>query len=273
VNCNSYQELITGAVDGELTQEEKRFLSLHLEGCAGCRSEYDSEISLKTFLRETMLGHDAPADLLKAVSDDLRGQMAASPGSWVDRWKEAFSAPFARPALALGLTVVLAIIFLTGQPSNDIIDQSLARYEMVTEETFTVQYASSEPAILKTFFEARTDFPVLIPEMKDCKLLGGVLDQNPNGAVAEVLYDHASEHIFLSQISWNSLGKEGSLSIEADVKEQLLKENLFIRTMPNGNSVVLWKKGATLCAAVSTMSSDDLIYCLTSGDPELLSQH
>jgi anti-sigma factor RsiW len=263
--------LITGAVDGELTQEEKRFLSLHLEGCAGCRSEYDSEVSLKTFLRETMVGHHAPADLLRAVSDDLRGQVVRSE-SWVDRWKAALSAPFARPALALGLTVVLAVIFLTGQPSNDIIDQSLARYELTAQETFAVQYAATEPAMLRAFFESKTDFPVLIPDMKDCKLLGGILEENPSGAVAEVLYDHGSQRIFLSQTAWSSIGKEGSVSMENDVRDQLMRENVFIQTMAEGNSVVLWKKGNTLCAAVSEMSSDDLIYCLTSGDPDLLSQ-
>lgn len=272
MNCNSYQELITGAVDGELSHEEKEHLSLHLETCVGCRSEYDSEVSLKKFIRETLVGHHAPAHLLRSVSDSIEDVEVSSDPTWIERLKVAFSPPFVRPALALGLTVVLALVFLTGQPSHDIIEESLAKYELASQGSFIVHYASSEPALLRTFFADKTDFPVLIPEMKDCTLLGGVLEENPTGAVAEVIYDHGSQKIFLSQTSWNNLGAGGGPSLDDDVRDELLRSNLFIETLANGNTVVLWKKGVTLCTAVSAMTSDDLIYCLTSGDPDLLSR-
>jgi hypothetical protein len=130
--------------------------------------------------------------------------------------------------------------------------------------------ASSEPAILREFFVGKTDFPVIIPEMKDCTLLGGILDEYPKGVFAHVLYDHQAEPIYLYQTSWNKVLSGEGVTVDDEIRNTLLESGWCSRISPEGHTVVLWNKGTTLCSAVSDLSIEDLITCLTSGDPDII---
>ncbi len=39
--CEQYQILISGSLDGELTGEQQDALEAHLDGCPGCRGDYE----------------------------------------------------------------------------------------------------------------------------------------------------------------------------------------------------------------------------------------
>jgi len=192
--------------------------------------------------------------------------------TWVDRLKEALAVPLVRPAIVLGLVVVLSLLFLRGDNRRDVVEQSLANYSKAVAGTFQLQLASGEPAILREFFGNRADFPVLIPHMVDCKILGAILEEHPDGAIVELLYEHDHTKIYLYQTAWADIESGNGPILAPEVSDALLATNIYSSTDPNGRTIVLWKKGLTLASAVSDMSESDLIMCLTSGDPGLLEQ-
>jgi hypothetical protein len=166
--------------------------------------------------------------------------------------------------------VVAGIIFLADSPPPDLLETSLSSFEAVAAESIPMQFASSGPAFLREFFDGRTDFPVVIPDMADCTLLGGILRENPAGAVAEVLYAHYSQKIYLFETGLEGVLTGTTYAITDEVRDKLMADNTYARVTPEGRSVLLWRRGATLCTAVSDLSIEDLKYCLTSGDPGLL---
>lgn len=270
MNCKDYQELITGGVDNELSPREQELLSDHIKTCVNCRTAYETELWFKGFVREKLGGQTAPPDLVRAVKAgvmETEGEV-----KWVDRLKEVLAVPLVRPAIALGIVVVLSLLFLRGGAQRDVIEQSLAHYEKAVAGTFQLQLASGEPAILREFFADKTDFPVLIPHMVDCRILGAILEEYPAGSIAELVYEHEYAKIYLYQTSWADIESGEGPKLAPEVKDELLSTNSYSRTDPNGRTIVLWKKGPTLASAVSDMSKADLVMCLTSGDPGLLSQ-
>jgi hypothetical protein len=265
--------LITGAVDNELSPEEKLLLSEHMKTCEQCRADYQTELWFKGFVREKLGGHTAPSDLVQAVQTGLDAGSGTGGGlAWVDRLKDVLAVPLVRPAIALGIVVALSLLFLRGGKQRDVIEQSLAHYEEAVAGTFQLQLASGEPALLREYFADKTDFPVMIPKMVDCRILGAILEEHPDGAVAELLYEHEYAKIYLYQTSWADVESGRGALLSPDVKEALVRTNIYSRTDPNGRTIVLWKKGPTLASAVSDMSKSDLIMCLTSGDPGLLAE-
>jgi hypothetical protein len=272
VNCKDFQEIITGAVDGELSSYERQLLTAHLEGCPECRTELRAETALKSFVRSRMRFQPAPSEVVRHVMEIPLQDSTSRLGDFADRVRGFAVRPFVRPAFALALTAIAVFILTSNSGPKDVMQQSVANYESVVNNTFPLQLASAEPAIVRSFFEGKAGFPVIVPDMEDCTLLGGVLDKHPDGAFAHVVYDHHKMKIYLYQVSWDDVVRGDDLTLSGDIRGELMKTNCSTRVTEAGQTIVLWKKGPTLCSAVSNMSAADLISCLTSGDPTIMNQ-
>lgn len=63
--CKKYQDMISCAIDGELSANERRALSHHLEQCPDCRSVYAQMQQLTTSLQQSAV--EPPTALLEGV--------------------------------------------------------------------------------------------------------------------------------------------------------------------------------------------------------------
>ena len=60
ITCQQADELITGFVDGELDNSERRTIQIHLPACPQCQEHYDRERQLKFLLLRSGLSFTAP---------------------------------------------------------------------------------------------------------------------------------------------------------------------------------------------------------------------
>ena len=104
--------------------------------------------------------------------------------------------------------------------------------------------------------------------MKDCRLIGGGQNELGGTKLAHIIYKHDSDIVYICQTCWATVQKGEQLSLPQEAKEELVQTGWYSRSQPDGRSVVLWVKGRTLCAAVSRMSREDLLACLSSDEPE-----
>ena len=270
MECKNYQELITATIDGEISTEDKLVLDAHLKTCANCRAEFAAESSLKNLVKARIRMVPTPSPLLARISAGLTESEQMGGGSLMGRLRSWLNRPLVRPALAILVTALLVYIFTNRSKQVDILQESNLIFEQVLNGSFPLQEASGEPAILKSFFAGKTGFPVFIPEMMDCKLLGGVLNDHPGGALAHVLYDHHAQKIYLYQTSWANVLKGDGATVTPDVREELLRASWCSRVSPQGHTIVLARKGETLVAAVSDLKRDDLLMCLNSVDQTMI---
>lgn len=68
--CQEYEALISAAVDGEATEEERRALMEHLSRCEGCREAYTQSLLLHEAFAQWE--EEAPQGLTEAVMEQVR---------------------------------------------------------------------------------------------------------------------------------------------------------------------------------------------------------
>jgi len=279
VNCKDFQEHITDAVDAYLTAAEmKQFLD-HANLCPPCRGEYEAEASTKRFVTMHARMVDAPASVKRAILDRLDEESVAPPAAALpSRLSRFLNSLRIRPSLvfALGLLVLLIIVAQILQPpariaiagSNNVLLQSMENYRAVLAGTITPQVASSDPASVKKLFEGATTFPVHVPRLRHCTLVGGTLNAYEGTPLAHVVYRRGETLIYVYQTCWNTVQQGKRLMLPGPVMNSLHKTGWYTETLEDGQPMALWVRGATLCAAVAMAKPEELIACVTAEESD-----
>ena len=276
MHCKDFQELITAAVDRYLKKHEMDSFADHASKCPGCRYEYDSELSTKSLVQTRVRMVKTPPAVAESIARQLSLAESSSPLVEKRSWGQFLNAPFVKPAIAFAIVCAAVLVIVTESPrnpaststasvaGNDVILQSLSNYRAVVSGEIKPQLVSNEPENLKSFFKGKTEFPVLVPSMKECTLVGGVLNEHAGVTLAHVVYRHDNQIIYIYQACWDKVRKGEKLSLSDEAKNELQRTGWFTDSRPDGETIVLWTKGETLCAAVARMNKDDLIACLSS---------
>src|SRR5512133_1743609 len=87
MNCDSVRLLLNGYVDGELDLVNSLEIENHLQGCAGCTSQYQLLTALHQKLSTQLPYHPAPAHLEKRVRSSLRKAYPSTPATSILSWR------------------------------------------------------------------------------------------------------------------------------------------------------------------------------------------
>lgn len=263
--CRKYQEQITSAVDNVLGQSEWEKLKAHLTECSDCTSELEVEKLARRIVKSQCRRVRAPSHMLNKITDQLTlNQASVSKKPW---WKEKSSSPYIRAAagLAVVASIVAAIFLNTSAAPNDVIKQSYANYKTVAHGDMKPQLVSDNTENVQNFFEGKTRFPVVVPTMKGCKLVGGAVDEVSGEYLAHVVYSHNSEVVYLYETCWETVQVGKDFHLPQDVQDELKRSGWYAASDPEGHSLVMWTKGNTLCSAVAKMNKETLLACLNTG--------
>lgn len=278
MDCKEFLENVSAAVDGCLRQEAKDAFAEHAGKCPSCRYEYAMEYVTKSIVRTRARVVSTPDTLLHRITVELEHVEEPSSSTAFTWWKDLLRKPALRPAIAFGVAFIAIILFVspplqedsritTGSlAANDVILQSFANYLAVKQGDMQPQLESNQPEHLQTFFTGKTTFPVLVPKIKDCRLVGGVLKDFAGMNFAHVLYKRNDSIVYVYETCWQTVQEGKKLNLPQAAKEELQRTGWFSESRPDGHTVVLWIKGRTLCAAVARMNKDDLMASLTAGE-------
>ncbi len=269
MNCREFQDLVSAAVDLQLTGPEQEAFTAHSLVCSSCRKEYEFEAATKRFIISRLRRVETPPGLALRISELVDGDRPEAGTSWVTT---QLRKPLVKPALGFAFAFALVLFLLRGTPGdrsgtqpalveNDVIVQSLRNHRAVLEGEIKPQVTSSEPE-LASLFSGITDYSVHLPKMKNCRLIGGVQNEFAGTKIAQVVYKRDTDIVYIYQTCWATVRKGEKLTLPEEVKAELSRTGHFVRSEPDGRSVVLWVKGRTLCAAVSQMPQQDLVSCL-----------
>jgi anti-sigma factor RsiW len=279
VDCKEFQEHVTEAVDRRLSGDRMKAFLHHAGACPACRDELEAETLTKNLVCSRLAMVRTPASVMAAITTRLREEQASPAGALRTWWQRITTSVYFRPAVAFAVAA-FAILFLvrtsadhsTGNVSlalvpGNVIDQSMTNYLGVVNRTILPQIANSERETVLDFFKGKTEFPVLLPRMKECELIGGVANEYAGVKLAHVVYRHQKEVVYIYQACWEEVQKGARLQLPADVRDELKATGWYSASQPNGYAIVLWTKGRTLCSAVAHMSREELLACLTDGEP------
>lgn len=281
MKCRKFQEHITAFLDNALDQQDAQELDSHLAQCPVCRDEYVMEKAARSLVRTRCKPVQTPVEVRQRLSEALERESASEQPPVRRGWvREFLSSIYFRPAVAFTVACLAVILIVNNNsttrsnlvqasvlPDNDVIRQSLINFRAVSSGEIQPQIKSSETEHLMSFFEGKTEFPVVIPPMLHCTLVGGVVNNYSGHNLAHVVYAHnGSDIIYIYETCWTKVQSGSPLQVSADVLTQLKETGWYVAEDSDGNSIALWTKGGTLCAAVSRLDTERLIACLTAGE-------
>jgi hypothetical protein len=279
VNCPEFQERITAAVDSRLDSGEMAAFLEHAGRCLACRQSFVDERSIVALVHQRVPRFCTPPDVVARITRRLREDARASPSLLARVWRARLVRPavgFALACAAIGLIVVrLSPVSPTlsasaagsgSGPENDIIGQSVRNYHAVLRGDIVPQLVSEIPESLRAFFGARRDFPVLIPVMKECTLVGGSMDEYKGTPLAHLVYKHGEQTIYLFQACRETVHRGEMLRLPDDAWTALDQCGWYCGSTAEGDGVVVWVKDATICTAVSRMPGEHLMAHLAAAD-------
>jgi anti-sigma factor (TIGR02949 family) len=267
VTCREFQELISSAVDRYLRREVQEEFDEHARACGHCRFEYEAERSTKQLLRNRAGMVAVPRELQSAILQQIRRETEAPAGGRAP-WRS-----FVRPGIAFVATAVVVLFIvrpprsqqslpraaLAGFGPNNVVVQSLENFHKALRGEITPQVVSAENARVREFFSGKTEFPVRVPVMQRCTLIGGVLNQHRGAPLAHLMYRAGGDLIYLYQACWATVQRGVELEVTPEARDALLKTGWYDRSVPDSDAVILWKSGPTLCVAVSHMDRRELL--------------
>jgi anti-sigma factor (TIGR02949 family) len=266
VDCKEFLENVTSAVDERLPADLKAAFANHMTACPGCGKEYRLEAAVKSLVRTRCRKTETPPGLKARLTATL--STSPAPARSDSPWLNFLRKPYVRPALGFAVAAA-AVLFYVLVPQNtpfspgNVIAQSLENYQAVMSGRIKPQVVSDKPETVLGFFVGKTEFPVLVPKLKSCSLVGGVLNDYSGVPLAHVVYAHDSDLIYMYQACWESVLSGEKLQLPDSVIAELKRTGWFVETEPDGNTIALWCKGNTLCSAVSHMDKSQLMACLT----------
>ena len=274
MDCKQFRELISAAVDLQLTGGEMAAFGEHKRVCSPCRYEFEAEAATKSIVGLRVRYVPTPEHVTRQIISSLQSDRSASTLQWL---LELLKKPLVKPAIVFCLAFASVLILLRDSTSdiplsqaslasNDIILQSLKNHGAILSGEIKPQVMSSEPAQMESLFAGITDYAVHMPRMKDCKLVGGVQNEYAGTKLAHLVYQRNGEIVYVYQTCLATVMKGEKLCLSDAAKDGLVQTGWFTESEPDGRAVVLWIRGRTLCAAVARMNKEDLVTCLTSDD-------
>ncbi len=277
VDCQQFQQLITSAVDQRLSRLEMEAFVDHAAKCSTCRYDYELESAAKTIVQTRMKMVKTPRALTESISRKIeqidnersKAEKRQARGGFLNF-------PLVKPMLVLALlcAAVFAVVLSpsgfgpapTPVEGSDLLDQSVSNFHAVLAGLMQPQVLSDRPEEVMSFLSERASFPVQVPALDNCTLVGGSANDYHGMTLAHVVYKHDGQVIYVFQAPYDRVKFGDGLTLSEEAKQQLASYGSFSKIVPGGDTVILWVLGNTLCAAVSRIDRKELSKCLSQAD-------
>jgi anti-sigma factor RsiW len=264
VNCNEFDEQITPAVDDRLRADEAAAFREHAALCPPCRRSYEAERFTRSFIRQRMRPVPTPELLTAAIIERL----AAEPGAGTPAITRMWSPRVYRPVFAIAAIFAALYLFsssrFTGDPAlpqmrEDIFAESIVTYAGLVGGQMKPDVESARPDVLQNFFNGKTSFPVHVHAVRDCTPIGAMLHESGGVPLAQVLYNSAGVTVYMYQTCWRTVQDGRKIHLPGHILATLLRGEAYAEENADGQTLIVWTEGRTLCGAVANMHKEDLL--------------
>ncbi|MBI3194366.1 MAG: zf-HC2 domain-containing protein [Ignavibacteriae bacterium] len=272
MNCKNVSELIPAVLDGELRAEERPSLEQHLKQCTQCRNEFELHSMAKRIVRQRLSHVAAPPHVRERIFAQLRQQF---PNPALTSWftLNPFRLKWKPVAVFSGaLAIILLMVFFPqskehhshAAPSDaDIIHQTYNNFDKMLAGSLLPQISSGDRFDVEQFFAQKANFKVSIPDMKRCRLVGGIFSNYNDAQVAHVLYEYGTEPIYFYQVKLQDVLEGKGLFLPEEIKEELLRTGMYVRHHSSDCTLIVRIVDSTVCCTMADIDKEDLLEYIT----------
>jgi hypothetical protein len=139
-----------------------------------------------------------------------------------------------------------------------ILNESMTDFDLFLQGKKKPEKFTSHRKELEQYLAARVNFPVRLPEMSDCELIGGVVSQFQNEQIAQVMYSHRGHNVALFQTTFNSFDDLNLSFLPESAQTILKKGNWYIDDSDSNCCITMWIDKTVLYYAVSNADKKEI---------------
>jgi anti-sigma factor RsiW len=198
MNCEEILTLLDAYFDNELNLAKTVAIEEHLRTCAGCRSQYELRVALRSRLDDPDLRYAVPNDF----ADQIRKRLAllSRPTRNILSFRAAAWIPAAVAAAAVfGAFVYANIGRLIPTETQSLAAEVASDHIRSLIGTHLIDVESSDQHTVKPWFAGKVDFSPPVRDFADqgFKLVGGRLDYVRGNNVAVLVYRLENHYVSL----------------------------------------------------------------------------
>lgn len=276
MDCRESHELMSGAVDDELTREEAAEFYEHLEICGSCKDEFELERLTKSFIKKKITHVDVPLDLEHAIISQISsyGAVELRPGFF----SRLLGNNFLQPAMAVALVVVLAVVMIFMNRDNIILPSrnveslntvqsekvkdalTLAEnnFQNVLSGKFKPQITASGTSDVAEFLHRNTGYEIAVPSVRNAEWIGGSVSIYNGMKIAHLVYKMGEQYIYIYSFP-KEFVQADKLSLPSACKDKVHNKKWFWGVDSNGDTQAVWCADGHIYIATTNLRRQDLM--------------
>ncbi|MCH8055449.1 MAG: zf-HC2 domain-containing protein [Deltaproteobacteria bacterium] len=239
IDCQEYKEIIAAHVDGALLSGERLAAQFHLDQCPKCMQMFLWESAVKKTLKRKLSPIPARPGLKERLLDQLGGANREGIFGW------SYMSHGLAAAFALLLMVAVPYLFWPGTVQEDILTDTIAQYQKVTQGIAnTPQAGSSLTPAARLLDLSPWGYRVLGRQTHRVK--------GQEGRVF-VYQGQGKEYLLAQEFEGTDISPPpGAKTIRASSRD-------FVSYSQEGVNLIAWKQKNLLCILASTLSKEKLL--------------
>lgn len=258
ITCQQADELITGFVDGELDNRERRTIQSHLSACPQCQEHYDREQQLKFLLLRRGLTVTAPTAFHENIKHKLGRPSAPPDRPSILRHVMERLMPRVAVASAFAAALIIAVYVFNKPAPAHLVPQLLNHYRhagdegsaFIASQDLRDLQSTLSRAVGGEFKPMAYDFNAM-----GMRLIGGVKMSVNGRPVLLMIYDGNGVRLHC----YTFKGNAGEIAAAYQQFFDADKNVNFYQFAETGVNGVLHRAGDVLCLLSSTMPMVQLL--------------
>lgn len=281
MDCRESRDLMSGAVDNELRQDESRGFFEHIEICARCRDEYELERLTKSYIRRKITLVNVPYDLEGAIMAQIsaEGTVQLKPGVI----SKLLSNTTIQPIIAVGVVLLVAVVlFFANRPSlimplsngasmgavetsePDVLTIAMDNFQDVLNGEFAPQIKSVKAADISNFLARNAGIVLPLPPVPNADWIGGSVTSANGGKATHVIYKIGEGYIYIYSFPSKAIASK-HVSLPSNCTTAIKEKRWYWGMDQNGDTQAVWSYNNRVCVATANLQKKDLIdYLRTS---------
>lgn len=281
MDCRESRELMTGAVDNELSQNEAKGFFEHIEICASCREEYEIEKLTKAYIRRKITFVDVPYDLEGAILAQISAEAADEPKPGF--FTQLLSNRMFQPVMAVGAMLVIAVALFFANRSNlivpispnesvesiqapgpDVLTMAMNNFQNVLNGKFSPQITATRITDISTFLNQNAGYAVSLPAVPNADWIGGSVTKADGSKLTHVIYKIGEGYIYIFSFPRRAVALK-HVSLPPCCAAAIEKKEWYWGLDRNGDTQAVWSHDDHVSVVTANLQKKDLInYLRTS---------
>jgi len=251
-DCQAMYRIMHAYLDGELSAREIVEIQTHLDQCPDCALLYRNEKLFLDLLKESLPSSLAPGHLKQKVKKALKISTAAR------RVRSGFRfVAVSAVAVTVLVLLVAGISVMQRKPVPDLVNLAVDTHQEYLNQNVPLDIKSHDPIQVGSWFEKRTDFPVLIGHdpVKNLTLVGGRLIEMQGKKVVFLAYEMDKHRLSLVMTASQGINLFGA-------RDFTLQKARFYQSTYHGYKTLSWAQEGMAYVFVSDQQEINKKACL-----------